>query len=137
MIIAFALALAVPLATGARTHRALRLIAEQGLAQCQLTPAFSSITTMDTKMVSQSVDEATKALKSRMTEGSSKLFGSMQNAKRGLLGGITSTFDHVVNIVGDKTASTANTTSASGKHFTSQSQYENFRIMNKGTQSAK
>jgi len=73
---------------------------------------------MDTKMVSQSVDEATKALKSRMTEGSSKLFGSMRDAKRGLLGGITSTFDHVVNIVGgpetgDKTAAT-DTTSASG-----------------------
>ena len=64
---------------------------------------------MDAKMVSQSVDEATKALKSRMTEGSSKLFGSMRDAKRGFLGGITSTFDHVVNIVGgpetgDKTA---------------------------------
>jgi len=71
---------------------------------------------MDTKMVSQSVDEATKALKSRMTEGSSKLFGSMQNAKRGLLGGITSTFDHVVNIVGDKSSTTTtDTTSASGK----------------------
>jgi len=71
-------------------------------------------------MVSQSVDEATKALKSRMTEGSSKLFGSMRDAKRGLLGGITSTFDHVVNIVGgpesgDKTAAGANATSASGK----------------------
>jgi len=70
-------------------------------------------------MVSQSVDEATKALKSRMTEGSSKLFGSMRDAKRGLLGGITSTFDHVVNIVGgpeagDKTATTDNTNSASG-----------------------
>lgn len=64
-------------------------------------------------MVSQSVDEATKALKSRMTEGSSKLFGSMRDAKRGLLGGITSTFDHVVSIVGDKTAAT-DTTSASG-----------------------
>jgi len=68
---------------------------------------------MDTKMVSQSVDEATKALKSRMTEGSSKLFGSMRDAKKGLLGGITSTFDHVVHIVGgpesgDKTAASTN-----------------------------
>jgi len=76
---------------------------------------------MDTKMVSQSVDEATKALKSRMTEGSSKLFDSMRDAKRGLLGGITSTFDHVVNIVGgpetgDKTATATDTTSASGQY---------------------
>lgn len=55
---------------------------------------------MDTKTVTQSVDEATKALKSSLTEGSSKLFGSVMDAKRGLFGGITSTFDHVVNIVG-------------------------------------
>jgi len=78
-------------------------------------PLASAQETMDTKMVSQSVDEATKALKSRMTEGSSKLFGSMRDAKRGLLGGITSTFDHVVNIVGGpETAAAANANSAPG-----------------------
>ena len=72
---------------------------------------------MDAKMVSQSVDEATKALKSRMSEGSSKLFGSMRDAKRGLLGGITSTFDHVVNIVGGpESATTTNTDSTAGTY---------------------
>ena len=71
---------------------------------------------MDTKAVSQSVDGATKAIKSSFTEGSSKLFGSVMDAKRGLFGGITSTFDHVVNIVGgpdDGSKATA-ATSASG-----------------------
>jgi hypothetical protein len=68
---------------------------------------------MDSKAMTQSMDEATKSLKSSLTEGSSKLFGSVMDAKRGLFGGITSTFDHVVNIVGgpDDAASKAAATS--------------------------
>lgn len=66
--------------------------------------------------MTQSMDEATKALKSSLTEGSSKLFGSVMDAKRGLFGGITSTFDHVVNIVGgpDDASKAATGSSTSG-----------------------
>lgn len=69
---------------------------------------------MDSKGVTQSVDEATRALKSSLTEGSSKLFGSVMDAKRGLFGGITSTFDHVVNIVGGPEDGSKAATSGSG-----------------------
>jgi hypothetical protein len=55
---------------------------------------------MDPKAVTQQMDEATKALKSSFTESSTKLFGSVMDAKRGLFSGITSKFDQVANIVG-------------------------------------
>lgn len=46
------------------------------------------------------LEETTRSLKSSLTEGSSKVFGSVMGAKRGLFAGLTSTFDQVVNIVG-------------------------------------
>ena len=52
---------------------------------------------MDTPFTRQSSRDA---LRSSITEGSSRIFGSVMGAKRGLIGGLTSTFDQVVNIVG-------------------------------------
>lgn len=46
------------------------------------------------------LEETRRSIKSSLTEGSSKIFGSVMGAKRGLIGGLTSTFDQVVNIVG-------------------------------------
>lgn len=48
----------------------------------------------------EALEETTRSIKSSLTEGSSRIFGSVMGAKRGLIGGITSTFDQVVNIVG-------------------------------------
>jgi len=47
-----------------------------------------------------SAEDKGRTFKSSLTEGSTRLFGSVMDAKKGILGGITSKFDQVVNIVG-------------------------------------
>ena len=62
----------------------------------------------------EALQETTRHLKSSFTEGSSRIFGSVMGAKKGLFDGISSTFDQVVNIVGNAEEGQGSTT-ASGE----------------------
>ena len=60
-------------------------------------------------------EDITTSLRSSITEGSSKLFGSVMAKKTGLLDGLSSKFDQVTNVLGDQEGQKTKTTVESGE----------------------